>query len=89
MAGKKKLGLRCSSTCVTKDHRTFGECLRSKNLQLNPNLADTGRSKAWDGELQSYRDARRQGVQPAGTTKAKVEEAMRISDATGQAYQGA
>ncbi len=79
----------CSTSCLTKDHQTFGECMRAKNLQLNPNLADTGRTKAWDGELEAYRNARRQGVQPAGTTKAKVEEAMRISDATGQAFKGA
>lgn len=86
MAGKFKKGARCSSACLTKDHRTFGECMRSKNLQLNPNLADTGASKAWDAELQGYRDARAQGIQPGGTTKAKVQEALEISDRTGKAY---
>lgn len=89
MAGKFRKGARCSSACLTRDHRTFGECMRSKNLQLNPNLADTSASKKWDSELESYRNARRQGVQPAGTTQAKVDEAMRISDITGKAYQGA
>lgn len=82
-------GRNCSSVCITKDHKTFGECLRSKNLQLNPNLSDTQRTKSWDGELESYRSARRQGVQPRGTSQALIDEAMKISDATGQAYQGA
>lgn len=86
MAGKFKKGARCSSACLTKDHRTFGECMRSKNLQLNPNLSDTGASKAWDGELQAYRDARAQGIQPAGTTKQKVQEAVEISNRTGKAF---
>lgn len=89
MAGKMQKGKRCSSACTTKDHRTFGECMRSKNLNLNPNLMDTGRSKAWDNELQLYRDARAQGIQPAGTTTAKIREAEEISQRTGQAYQGA
>jgi len=89
MAGKLKKGKRCSSACPTQDHRTFGECMRSKNLQLTPNLSDTGASKAWDAELSAYRDARAQGIQPAGTTMAKVQEAVEISNATGVAYKGA
>uniref|UniRef100_A0AAU7GYF0 Minor tail protein n=1 Tax=Streptomyces phage Abafar TaxID=3158855 RepID=A0AAU7GYF0_9CAUD len=87
MAGKFKKGARCSSACPTRDHRTFGECMRAKNLNLNPNLADTGASKAWDGELQAYRDARAQGIQPAGTTMNKVREAVEISQTTGKAFQ--
>ncbi|QIA28796.1 hypothetical protein [Streptomyces phage JXY1] len=89
MAGKFKKGARCSSACPTKDHRTFGECMRSKGLQLNPNLSNTGATKAWDAELQAYRDARRQGVQPSGTTMDKINQAMEISDKTGVAYKGA
>lgn len=87
MAGKFKKGARCSSACLTKDHRTFGECMRAKNLNLNPNLADTGASKAHDAELQAYRDARSQGIQPAGTTMNKVREAVEISQQTGRAFQ--
>lgn len=86
MAGKFKRGARCSSACLTKDHRTFGECMRSKNLNLKPNLSNTGATKAWDAELQGYRDARAQGIQPAGTTRAKVQEAVEISNRTGKAF---
>ncbi len=87
MAGKLKKGLRCSSSCVTKDHRTFGECMRSKHLNLNPNLADTQRQKRWDRELDNYEAARKQGVEPKGTSQKMVDEAMKISEATGVAYQ--
>lgn len=89
MTNRYKPGKRCSSACPTKDHKTFGECMRSKNLQLNPNLSNTGASKAWDAELSAYRDARAQGIQPSGTTMAKVREAVEISNATGVAYKGA
>jgi hypothetical protein len=44
-------------------------------------------NKKWDGELQAYRDARAQGIQPAGTSMAKVRQAIEISDKTGVAYQ--
>lgn len=86
MAGKFKKGLRCSSACVTKDHRTFGECMRAKKLQLNPQLADTGASKAWDAELQAYRDARKQGIQPAGTKMPQIRQAIEASQEAGKAY---
>jgi hypothetical protein len=89
MTNRYKKGKRCSSACPTQDHKTFGECMRAKNLQLNPNLSDTGSSKAWDAELSAYRDARAQGIQPSGTTMAKVREAVEISNATGVAYKGA
>jgi hypothetical protein len=81
-----KKGAHCSSACLTKDHKTFGECMRAKGLQLKPNLSDTSSTKKWDGELQAYRDARAQGIQPGGTTMAKVQEAVEISQRTGKAY---
>lgn len=86
MARKKS---NCSSSCITQDHATFGECVRAKGLQLNPNLSNTGASKAWDRELQAYRDARSQGIQPSGTTMKKIREAEEISQKTGQAFKGA
>ena len=59
------------------------------SLYLYPSLSNTGATKAWDGELQAYRDARSQGIQPSGTTMAKIREAEEISQRTGQAYKGA
>lgn len=81
-----KPGKRCSSACQTKDHQTFGECMRAKSLQLKPNLMGTMATKAHDAELQAYRDARAQGIQPAGTTMAKVREAVELSDMSGKAF---
>lgn len=79
-------GTHCSSTCPTRDHATFGECIRNKGLRLAPNLADTGASRAWDSELQAYRDARAQGIQPAGTKLHQTRAAVEASNAVGKAY---
>jgi len=43
-------------------------------------------TKKWDKELQAYRDARAQGIQPAGTSMKKVQEAVKISNETGKAF---
>jgi hypothetical protein len=73
-------GKNCSSACLTKDHESFGECLRAKNLHLNPNLADTNAQKSWDKELDNYESARRQGVEPAGTKQHQIDAAMREAE---------
>jgi hypothetical protein len=84
MPRKKKSN--CSTGCPTQDHANWGECMRSKHLNLNPNLANTQKTISTERELQAYRDARRQGVRPDGTTMAKVEQAMKISEETGKPY---
>lgn len=78
----KALGKNCSSGCPTRNHATWGECVRGKRLNLNPNLADTNVQKAWDKELDSYESAVRQGVQPDGTKQHLVDAAMRKAEAS-------
>lgn len=74
--------MSCSSTCKTKDHGTFGECLRAKNLQLSPHVNGeyAVRQKAWDKELDNYASAVRQGLEPAGTKQHHVDAAIREAD---------
>jgi hypothetical protein len=76
----------CSAACQTKDHKTWGECIRSKGISIGPNLMGATENKRGERELQAYRDAKSQGINPDGTTMAKVEEAVRISNETGVAY---
>lgn len=59
--------------------------MRSKNLQVAP-IANLNGSKAWDAELNAYRKARSQGIQPSGTTMKKVRDAEEISQRTGKAF---
>lgn len=81
----------CSSSCKTKDHETWGECVKAKSLRLSPHVNDaySKGQKALDADLSAYRSARAQGIQPAGTSRQKVREAVEISERTGTAYRAA
>ena len=83
------LGDNCRTGCKEKSHETYIECLQASNLQIN--TGDAGRAegmsaKRWDGELKAYRDARAEGIQPAGTTMRQIVEAKKASDKLGAAY---
>jgi len=67
------------------DEDCFG--CKAKGLQLS--VGDAGRDipdKKWTGELKAYKEARAQGIQPAGTTRAHVEQAYEASATLGKAY---
>lgn len=72
----------CSSSCVTQDHRTWGECVRAKGLQLSPAVNDlySAKQKKWDRELDGYESAVRQGLSPAGTQQHNVDAAFKEAD---------
>lgn len=61
--------------------------MRAKGLQVTPNLMGVSTNKQGESELQAYRDARAQGIKPAGTTRAKIDQALEISQKTGRAYE--
>ena len=64
-------------------------CFGCKVMGLQVNAGDAKRDisdKKWTSELQAYRDARAQGIQPAGTTRRHVEEAHKASEILGKAY---
>lgn len=42
--------------------------------------------KKWDSELAAYRQARKDGIQPAGTSRTQVEAAYKASETLGKAY---
>jgi hypothetical protein len=50
------------------------------------NNMDYTAQKQWDKTLDAYRDARRQGIQPSGTSRAQVERAVAISNESGSAF---
>lgn len=53
----------------------------------NSKVIDSGTNqKKWDSELDAYRKARADGIQPAGTTRRHVEEAYKASETLGKAY---
>lgn len=82
--------MTCRSGCATQDHENYHACLRDAGVRTylaSPSKGLDGTTqKRWDRELSDYRSARKQGVQPDGTTARAVSEAMRLSDAAGAAY---
>ena len=69
----------------------LGDCdcfgCKIKTLQLN--AGDATRDipdKKWTAELKAYKDARAQGMQPAGTSAHHVQEAYKASELLGKAY---
>lgn len=64
-------------------------CFGCKALTLQMNAGDAKRDipdKKWNAELQAYRDARAQGIQPAGTTMRHIKEAHQASEVLGRPY---
>ena len=72
------------------DEDCFG--CKAKGLQLSPgdaagNIIASGTTqKKWDKELQLYRDAKAQGVQPAGTSTKAIREALTASEVLNKPY---
>ncbi len=68
---------------------------KAKTLQLSTGDANSGlisngwTNKKWNSELDLYRKARAEGIQPDGTSRAQIEKAMEVSDKTGHAYGSA
>ena len=67
------------------------DCFGCKAETLQLSTGDAGRAdsmtdKKWNAELNAYRDARSQGVQPAGTTMNQIVAAKKASDTLGAAY---
>jgi hypothetical protein len=64
-------------------------CFGCKVIGLQVNAGDAKRDipdKKWNAELQAYRDARSEGIQPAGTTYRHIEEARKASEVLNKPY---
>lgn len=83
--------MSCTTGCPTQNCESYGACLKGKSMRVaycnSAGGMDYTAQKAWDRELSAYKDARAEGIQPAGTKLQSVENARRISDATGTAFQ--
>ena len=74
------------------DEDCFG--CKVKNLQLNAGdargdvIASGTTQKKWNSELEAYRSARAQGIQPNSTKRKEIEAAHDASEKLGTAYDG-
>lgn len=84
------MSTNCSAGCATQDHATYGECIRSKSLRVaycqSAAGLDATRQKRWDSELDEYRAAVRQGIEPESTALRDTRAAVAWSNANGTAY---
>lgn len=82
--------MACRTGCPTPgQHKSWGECARSANLKVaycGIGGGDATVQKKWDQELDLYRAARRQGIQPDGTKSHQIQAALSASEAAGAAY---
>lgn len=85
------MGENCSASCKTKDHATWGECVRAKSLKVAYAQSASGKDatsqKKADKNLDDYANARQYGIQPKSTRPKDVQAAIRYSDATGTAFK--
>ena len=79
--------MACSSGCPTKNHRSWGACVRAKALQVQDVEAHKYNSGI-NRQLDEYRKARYDGLQPDSVYAKDVDAARRITDATGVPYRG-
>jgi hypothetical protein len=77
--------MACASSCMTRDHDTFGACLRAKNIHLGDVKGD-GSGARRDLRFETYAAARRQGIQPASTKLKDSQAAIRASERAGVAF---
>lgn len=66
-------------------------CFGCKGLTLSMNAGDadsrkTMTNKKFNREIDAYKEARAQGIQPAGTSMQKIQEAVKASETLGRAY---
>jgi len=83
----------CTSSCKTKDHTNYGECMRSNTpmfVGVNPTKTgwDQDKVKKDEKEIQSYWDATRQGIEPRSTRKKDIDAAVKLSNDAGKAFDG-
>lgn len=76
----------CSSGCPTQNHKSYGECLRSKNLEISDPEAHRHNS-SMHKTIDEYVALRRAGIQPSGVTKKDVKTAREMTDLLGKPFR--
>ena len=79
----KLLTSNCSSGCPTPgEHESWGACVKAKNTKpLWVGEINSTTQKQWQKDIDYYRSAKRQGLNPEGSTRAQVEKAFSAAEA--------
>ena len=78
--------MACRSGCPTQDHASWGECARA-SVRFAPFWSESSKlNKDWHGELDEYKAAREQGIQPATTKRKDIRDAVAVSNAMDEPF---
>lgn len=83
----------CTSSCKTQDHESYGECLQS-NIPMFSGVTpsksgyDQDKVKKDTKELDSYFAAVKQGIEPRSTRQPDIDQAVKLSNEAGKAFDG-
>lgn len=79
--------MACSSGCRTKDHRSYGECLKDKGdvrMSIGPTTGtDRTTELRFQAETDAYAAAVKEGLDPAACTWDAVNAARKAADEAG------
>lgn len=71
--------MNCTSGCPTKDHDSYGACLRAKGVRVawadSANNRDYATEKRFAKTNEAYREARAAGLQPKGVDMTSIRRA--------------
>jgi ABC-type transport system substrate-binding protein len=82
--------MACRSGCPTPgEHRSWGECAQGIAVAFVGGATGTyGQEKALQRNADAYWAARKQGIQPDGTSMKQIETAVALSDGMQKPYVG-
>ena len=84
----------CTSSCKTKDHASYGDCIQENMPMISPSTHpsktgwDADKVKRDNKELESYYSAVRQGIEPVSTKQKDIDAAVKFSNEAGKAFDG-
>lgn len=84
--------MACRTGCPTQDCESYAACCRTISVaKVSIAAAAHGPQTArqWQADIDHFRAARRQGINPAGSSRAHVDAALEASDRTGTAFKAA
>lgn len=76
----------CSSSCPTQDHQSYGDCLRSKRLEIGNPEAHKFMQKQ-TSEIDAYVNARKAGLQPESFKAKDVLYAEKRTEQLGRPFR--
>jgi hypothetical protein len=86
--------MNCASSCKTKNHDSYAQCLQQNMPMIAPSTHpsrtgwDADKVKRDNKELDSYYSAVRQGIEPVSTQQKDIDAAVKLSNEAGKAFDG-